>query len=63
MQYIKIVTIYLLTKLQLPNPALFLSTEAEFLSKNLYCRHLVAYYSVNMKPKLEFQVSPLSTTT
>jgi len=40
-----------------------LSPEAEFLSKYLYCRHLVAYHSINMTASEVFRASPLSATT
>jgi len=55
------VTIYLCTKLRLLNPAV-LSTKAEFLSKHLYCCHLVAKHSVNIAASEKFHASPLSAT-
>ena len=39
-----------------------LLTEAEILSKHLYCGHLVAYHSVNMAASEKFHASPPSAT-
>ena len=59
----KNVTIYLRTKFLLTNPALFLSSEAEILTKHLYSGHLVAYLSVNMLAAEVFHVFPPTATT
>jgi len=53
------VIIYLHMKFHFPKCSGSLSSEAEILTKHLYCRHLVPYHSVNILPLQKLKISPL----
>jgi len=46
-------------KFHFPKSIGSLSSEAEMLTKHLYCHHLIPYHSVNIAPLPKFKISPL----